>query len=188
MRKKAQIMDAQAMQRSITRMAHEILERNKGLDGLVLVGIRTRGAFLAERIADKLSAIEGVRPPVSHLDARPYRDDVAPAPGAAAGGSRCPVEGLDVRDKTVVLVDDVLYTGRTVRAALDAIMATGRARMVQLSTLIDRGHRELPIRPDFVGKNVPTARDEEIAVYLREVDGEDAVWIIQPGASGQSGR
>ncbi len=170
MNKKAQIMDGTSMGRSITRMAHEILERNKGLDGVVLVGILTRGATLAERIAEKLYAIESVRPLVQPLDARPYRDDIST-------GVRHPVEGLNVSNQTVVLVDDVLYTGRTVRAALDAILLTGRANMIQLATLIDRGHRELPIRPDFVGKNVPTGKDEEILVRFEEVDGENGVWI-----------
>ena len=173
MQKKAQIMDATGMSRSITRMAHEVLERNKGLDNLVLVGILTRGAVLADRIADRLLDIEGLRPAVRHLDARPYRDDLG-----TQNQPRPSVAGLDVADKVVVLVDDVLYTGRTVRAAMDAIMATGRARMVQLAALVDRGHRELPIRPDFVGKNVPTARDEAIAVRLTERDGEDSVWIV----------
>lgn len=161
------------MRRSITRMAHEILERNKGLENVLLLGIETRGAHLAARIAERLLEIEGVQPDVETLDPRPYRDDVADR-----SASRLPVPGLDVKDKTVVLVDDVLYTGRTVRAALDAIMCTGRARMVQLAALIDRGHRELPIRPDFVGKNVPTAKDESIEVELREVDEEDGVWIV----------
>lgn len=172
MEKKTQIMDATAMRRSITRMAHEILERNKGLENVLLLGIETRGAHLAARIAERLLEIESMQPEVKTLDPRPYRDDVA-HPGA----SRQAVANLDVKDKIVVLVDDVLYTGRTVRAALDAIMCTGRARMVQLAALIDRGHRELPIRPDFVGKNVPTAKDESIAVELREVDEEDGVWI-----------
>lgn len=170
-----QILDATAMERSITRMAHEVLERNKGLEALLLVGIKTRGAYLADRIADRLQRIEGERPPVWHLDARAYRDDVK-----AAASSRPPVEGLDVENRTVVLVDDVLFTGRTVRAALDAVMATGRPKFVQLASLVDRGHRELPIRPDYVGKNVPTSREESVAVRLREVDEEDGVWIVKP--------
>lgn len=171
--KKAQIMDGKNLNRSITRMAHEILERNKGLDNLVFVGIKTGGAYLAERLADKLLDIEGVRPQVYHLDAGPYRDDVA-----AEERERKPLHDLDIAKRTVILVDDVLYTGRTVRAALDALMATGRARMVQLAALVDRGHRELPIRPDFVGKNVPTARDEFISVELTDTDDEDGVWIV----------
>jgi pyrimidine operon attenuation protein / uracil phosphoribosyltransferase len=170
---KAQLMDSNGMGRSITRMAHEILERNKGLQNVFLVGIQTRGATLADRIADKLLDIEGVRPPVFHLDARPYRDDVV-----VHSLSRHPIADLDIQDKVVVLVDDVLYTGRTVRAAIDALMSTGRARMVQLAALIDRGHRELPIRADYVGKNVPTSKDEAIAVHLQEVDEEDGVWIV----------
>ena len=172
MNPKAQIMDSVAMRRSITRMAHEILERNKGLDGVALVGIVTRGAHLADRLAGKLLEIEGTKDEVYHLDSRPYRDDVI------GETTRRPLEGIAVSGKTVVMVDDVLYTGRTVRAALDALMATGRAKAVQLAALIDRGHRELPIRADFVGKNVPTAKDEKIAVHLTEVDGEDGVWIV----------
>lgn len=174
MNPKAQILDEPSMQRSITRMSHEILERNKGLDNVTLVGILTRGATLAARIATKLKEIEGVIPDVQTLDARPYRDDIGEGHELQP---RRGVDGLNVLGKTVVLVDDVLYTGRTVRAALDAIMATGRAKTVQLAALIDRGHRELPIRPDFVGKNVPSGRDEEILVRFQEVDGEDGVWI-----------
>lgn len=172
MNSKAQIMDSVGMRRSITRMAHEVLERNKGLENVVLVGIETRGAKLADRMAERLLDIEGAAAPVFHLNPRAYRDDVGDST------NRAPIAGLDVAGKTVVLVDDVLYTGRTVRAALDALMSTGRPRTVQLAALVDRGHRELPIRADFVGKNVPTARDEEIAVHLTEVDGEDGVWIV----------
>lgn len=168
------ILDGVAMQRSITRMSHEVLERNKGLDGVVLIGIKTRGAVLGDRIAQKMAQIEGKAPNVWHLDVRPYRDDVK-----GAEPRRNPVEGLDVEGRTVVLVDDVLYTGRTVRAALDAVMATGRPRLVQLAALIDRGHRELPVRPDFIGKNVPTSREESVAVRFTEVDGEDGVWIVK---------
>lgn len=173
MRKKAQIMDTVGMRRSITRMAHEILERNKGLDNVVIVGIERRGVDLAQRIAERLLDIEGVQPPVFSLNPTPFRDD------APTGVARQPLQGLDVKNRVVVLVDDVLYTGRTVRAAMDAIMTSGRARMIQLAVLIDRGHRELPIRPDYVGKNVPTARDEAIAVELSSVDEEDSVWIVE---------
>lgn len=169
---KTQIMDVTAMRRSITRMAHEVLERNKGLDGVILVGIETRGAVLADEMAERLLDIEGVKVTVYHLNARPYRDDVT------GNGQREPVKGMEIKGRTVVLVDDVLYTGRTVRAALDALMSTGRARTVQLAALIDRGHRELPIRADFVGKNVPTAWNETIAVHFSKTDGEDGVWIV----------
>lgn len=178
MQTKAQIMDEVGMHRSITRMAHEILERNKGLEGLTMVGIQTRGAILADRIADKMASIEGTRPPVQHLDPRPYRDDVD-----AARRPHPSQVNLTVQNQAVVLVDDVLYTGRTVRAALDALMSAGRARTVQLAALIDRGHRELPIRADYVGKNVPTSRNEMIAVRLQEVDHEDGVWIVDPDDS-----
>ncbi|GMA61812.1 bifunctional pyr operon transcriptional regulator/uracil phosphoribosyltransferase PyrR [Alicyclobacillus fastidiosus] len=173
MQNKSQIMDDAAMRRSMTRMAHEILERNKGLDDIVLVGILTRGVALAQRIAAKLQEIEGESVPCLTLDARPFRDDVA-----HDQVQQVPPPDLNVVGRNVVLVDDVLYTGRTVRAALDAIMRAGRAQSVQLAALVDRGHRELPIRPDFVGKNVPTGRMEEVIVKLAEVDGEDGVWIV----------
>lgn len=168
---KTQIMDSTAMRRSITRMAHELLERNKGLEEVVLVGIETRGARLADRLAERLLEIEGTHVEVVSLNPRPFRDDVEEAL------PREPLHGANITGKKVVLVDDVLYTGRTARAALDALMMTGRPRNVQLAALVDRGHRELPIRADFVGKNVPTARDESIAVRMTEVDGEDGVWI-----------
>ena len=172
MSQKTQIMDDAAMRRSLTRMAHEILERNKGLDDVVLVGIVTRGVALAERIREKLAEIEGQTIPCLSLDPTPYRDD-----RADARPTKAHVPALDVAKRRVILVDDVLYTGRTVRAALDAIMDAGRAQSVQLAALVDRGHRELPIRPDFIGKNVPTSREEQVIVRLREVDGEDGVWI-----------
>lgn len=168
---KSQIMDDAAIRRSLTRMAHEILERNRGLDNIVLVGIVTRGVVLAERLAQKLEEIEGERVPALRLDPSPFRDD------RQADRHHESVPSIDVRDRKIVLVDDVLFTGRTVRAALDAIMQAGRAQIVQLATLVDRGHRELPIRPDFIGKNVPTSTSEEVIVRFVEVDGEDGVWI-----------
>lgn len=167
-----QIMDDAAMRRSMSRMAHEILERNKGLGDIVLVGIVTRGVALAKRISDKLAAIEGESVACLSLDPTPFRDDR----GIPSSADRV-VPALDIVEKKVILVDDVLYTGRTVRAALDGIMQAGRAQSVQLATLVDRGHKELPIRPDYIGKNVPTAKNEQVIVRLLEVDGEDGVWI-----------
>jgi len=168
------LLDEAAIRRALTRIAHEILERNKGVDGCVLVGIRTRGIYLARRLAERIAAIEGVQVPVGELDITLYRDDLSLKNGdqPEVRGSHIPV---DVTGKTIILVDDVLYTGRTARAALDAIIDYGRPRMIQLAVLIDRGHRELPIRPDYVGKNVPTARNEIVAVQLVEVDGQDQV-------------
>jgi len=179
-REKAQVLDEQGIERALTRIAHEILERVGGTDGLALVGIRTRGVSLAQRIAERLRAIDGAKVPVGALDITLYRDDLglkAEAPVLRATEIPFPVSGL-----TVVLVDDVLYTGRTIRAALDAVMDLGRPRMIQLAVLIDRGHRELPIRPDYVGKNLPTARREIVQVLLHEHDGQDRVVIQEPGA------
>jgi len=174
---RTQIMDDMAMNRSITRMAHEILERNKGLNDLAVLGIQTRGKYLAQRISAKLTEIEGVPVYTNALDARPFRDDVHRDLNAAS--SHFMESTMDFQDKIVILVDDVLFTGRTVRAALDAIMYCGRARQIQLAVLIDRGHRELPIRPDYVGKNVPTASEEQIGVDMAEVDGHNGVWIVR---------
>lgn len=166
-------MDKMAMRRALTRIAHEILEKNKGTKDLVLVGIRTRGVPLAQRLAAKIQEIEGVRVPVGSLDITLYRDDLESlAPNPVVHETSLPAS---IQDKIVVLVDDVLYTGRTVRAALDALVDFGRPRRIQLAVLVDRGHRELPIRADFVGKNVPTSRREVIAVQVEEVDGEDRV-------------
>lgn len=169
------VMDETAIRRALTRIAHEILERNKGIDHCVLVGIKTRGIFLARRIAERIREIEGVPIPIGELDTTAYRDDIqhdvaSPQPAALP---------LPVHDKKVILFDDVLYTGRTVRAAMDALMDNGRPRAIQLAVLVDRGHRELPIRPDYVGKNLPTARLEAIEVSLQEVDGKDCVKILQ---------
>jgi pyrimidine operon attenuation protein/uracil phosphoribosyltransferase len=177
-REKAQVLDEPGIERALTRIAHEILERAGATDGLALVGIRTRGVSLARRIADRLQSIEGAKVPVGALDITLYRDDLglkAEVPILRETDIPFPVEG-----KTIVLVDDVLYTGRTIRAALDAIMDLGRPRMIQLAVLIDRGHRELPVRPDYVGKNLPTARREIVQVLLREHDGQDRVVIQEP--------
>lgn len=172
---KARIMDEEAMRRAITRIAHEILEKNKGIEGLVLVGIRRRGVPLAERLARQIEAIEGRRVPVGSLDITLYRDDLTlRSDHPVVHRTEVP---FAVQGKKVVLVDDVLYTGRTVRAALDAIMDLGRPALIQLAVLVDRGHRELPIRADYVGKNVPTSRREIIHVKLKETDDEDAVTI-----------
>ncbi|MGI6097511.1 MAG: bifunctional pyr operon transcriptional regulator/uracil phosphoribosyltransferase PyrR [Dethiobacteria bacterium] len=178
MGRQKQIMDADAIRRALTRIAHEIVERNKGVKDLVLVGIISRGVPLARRLAAKIKEIEnGVELPVGFLDITPYRDDLD------AGGENkglYKVENtlpVSVKGKKVILVDDVLYTGRSVRAAMDAVINQGRPDMIQLAILVDRGHRELPIRPDFVGKNVPTSRKESISVRLQEIDGRDEVVI-----------
>jgi pyrimidine operon attenuation protein/uracil phosphoribosyltransferase len=174
-RRKAQIMDADDMSRALTRMAHQILEQNRGPESLILVGIQRRGAPLAERIAQLMSGFEGGKVPVGVLDITLYRDDlqlVAKQP--VVGKTELP---KSIEDQVVVLVDDVLFTGRTVRAAMDELMDFGRPRAVQLAVLIDRGHREIPIRADFVGKNVPTSAKEIISVKVKEMDGEDSVTV-----------
>ncbi len=173
------LMDQAAIRRALTRIAHEIIERNKGVDNCVLVGIKTRGYPLAARLAEKIEQIETKQVPVGELDITLYRDDLSlrEADGEPlVKGSHIPV---DITGKTVILVDDVLYTGRTVRAALDALIDQGRPGRIQLAVLIDRGHRELPIRPDFVGKNVPTSKEEQVAVQVEEVDRLDQVLLIK---------
>ncbi|MDY2637544.1 MAG: bifunctional pyr operon transcriptional regulator/uracil phosphoribosyltransferase PyrR [Phascolarctobacterium sp.] len=173
--KKNVIMDADAMRRAIVRIAHEIIERNKGVDNVVLVGIRTRGVPIAERLAAAIKEIEKVELPVGMLDITLYRDDLSTlAYNPVCHGTEI---DFDVDGKTVILVDDVLYTGRTIRCALDAIIDMGRPKAIQLAVLIDRGHRELPIRADFAGKNVPTSHKEAIEVYLAEQDSVDEVAI-----------
>ena len=169
------VLDGAEITRSLTRVAHEILERVKGADDLVLLGIPTRGVFLARRIAERIQAIEGREVAVGSLDVTMYRDDLRRAPARALLPTEIPAEGID--DKIVILVDDVLYSGRTIRAALDAMNDIGRPRMVQLAVLVDRGHRDLPIRADYVGKNIPTSRSEKVHVLLAEHDGDDAVLI-----------
>ena len=178
MKEKAQVMDAESMRRALVRMAHELLERNKSADHLALVGIRTRGVVLAQRLAKAVADIESVQVPLGTLDITRYRDD---RPQRGAPTVRPTALPFDVAEKTIVLVDDVLYTGRTVRAALDALMDLGRPAGIQLAVLIDRGHRELPIRPDYVGKNLPTSSREHVAVRVQELDGTDAVVIEEPG-------
>lgn len=176
MKEKAQILDKEGIRRSLTRIAHEIIERNKGTDNLTLVGIRRRGVPLAERLAERIRDIEGRVVPVGTLDITLYRDDLttlAYQPLVRSTEIPFPVSG-----KTVVLVDDVIFTGRTIRAALDALIDLGRPRVIQLAVLIDRGHRELPIRADYVGKNVPTSGKEEVSVRLVEIDGEERVVIL----------
>lgn len=169
----AEIMDESAVRRALTRISFEILEKNHGCRQLLLAGVPTRGVPLAARIADKLGEVEGFRPPVISLDIGPYRDDQPrPAPPDVPG-----LPGL--AGCTVVIVDDVLYTGRSVRAAIEAVSRMGRAGRIQLAVLIDRGHRELPIRPDYVGKNLPTAQNERVQVHLTETDGEDRVSILK---------
>jgi len=175
---RVRVLDAASIERSLTRIAHEILERNKGLPGLGIVGVQTRGVPLARRLAATLGSIEGTPPPVGVLDINLYRDDLSRiADHPVLRRTEIPFE---IDDATIVLVDDVLYTGRTVRAALDAVMDLGRPRAIQHAVLVDRGHRELPLRADFVGKNVPTAPAERVDVLLRETDGRDEVLIVKP--------
>lgn len=172
---KALIMDEKAIERAIVRIAHEIIEKNKGVENIVLIGIKTRGLPLAIKLAKNIEKIEGSKVPVFPLDVTYYRDDLDDKDVSAPKS----VEDFDynIKDKSVILVDDVLYTGRTVRAALDAIVDKGRPKNVELAVLIDRGHRELPIRADFIGKNVPTSRNERISVLLNEIDGTSQVII-----------
>ncbi len=184
LREKAKVMDRETIRRTLTRMAHEIVERNGGGADLCLVGICRRGVPLAERLAAHVAEAERVRIPVGTLDVTPYRDDRSArktSQGAAPGmETRLP---FPVADRRIILVDDVLYTGRTVRAALDALIDLGRPASIQLAVLVDRGHRELPIRPDFVGKNLPTSAREIVTVRLAETDGEDEVVIEEPAES-----
>ena len=174
MQRKTLIMDEQQMRRSVTRMAHEIIERNGGVADVALVGICRRGEPLARMLAESIERVEGTRVPVGIVDISFYRDDLPRMKEPRLNRTDIP---FDVTGKTVVLVDDVLYTGRTVRAAMDALMDVGRARRIQLAVLIDRGHRELPIRADFVGKNIPTATSEFIRVSVEGIDSETNVWL-----------
>lgn len=176
-KQKAVILDSEGIRRALTRIAHEIIERNRGTDKLALIGIRSRGVPLAGRLAGKIMQIEGKEVPVGTLDITLYRDDLSTLstqPLVRKTEVPFPVEG-----KTIVLVDDVMYTGRTIRAALDAVIDLGRPKLIQLAVLVDRGHRELPIRADYVGKNVPTSKKEDVAVLLEEIDGEEKVIITE---------
>jgi pyrimidine operon attenuation protein/uracil phosphoribosyltransferase len=171
----SRLLDPEEIKRATTRIAHEILERNKGASDVVLAGIAARGDDLARRLAGEIQRIEGASVPVGVLDITFYRDDIGMrAEAPEVGETRV---DFDITGKVVILVDDVLFSGRTIRAAMDALMDFGRPSAIQLAVLVDRGHRELPIRADFVGKNVPTRRDEDVRVALRETDGEDAVFV-----------
>ena len=176
MKMKSKILDQSAIERAIRRIAHEIVEQNKGLDNIYLVGIRSRGVPMANRLADYLKQIEGVEVPVGVVDITLYRDDLSTiSHQPVLKGSEI---DFDIEDANIILVDDVLYTGRTIRAAFDALLDFGRPRKIQLCVLIDRGHRELPIKANYVGKNVPTAQNEIIKVSFEETDGEDSVKIM----------
>ena len=170
--KTKEVVDELTVKRAITRITYEIIERNKDLNKIILAGIKTRGVFIAHRIQERLEQLENISVPVLELDTKPFRDDVK-------SGEDTSLISVDVTDREVILVDDVLYTGRTIRAAIDNIVRQGRPARVSLAVLVDRGHRELPIRPYYVGKNIPTSRSEEIIVEMMELDGQDRVLITE---------
>lgn len=174
---KAKIIDEDGLKRTITRLSHEILERNKGSENIILIGMRTRGEFLANRIQKKIEEIDNKKPILGILDATLYRDDFR----TRLKQPEVSVTDItfDINEKDIILIDDVLYTGRTVRASLDAIMDLGRPSTIQFCVLVDRGHREMPIKADFVGKNIPTSIHEEIKVKMKEIDDEDAVYLVE---------
>lgn len=177
MKLKASLLDNKAIKRTIIRISHEIIEKNKGIENIVLVGIKRRGYPIAKRIAKNIENIEGVEVPVGYVDITLYRDDITEIKDIPEINN---IDlGVNVIGKKVILVDDVLYTCRTVRAAIDAVMDSGRPEQVQLAVLIDRGHKELPIRADYVGKNIPTSKNEIIAVEIEEIDNEDSVKIYE---------
>jgi pyrimidine operon attenuation protein/uracil phosphoribosyltransferase len=177
MKEKAKLLDQETMNRSLVRIAHEIVEKNKGIQDVCIVGIRTRGVHLAARLAGFIKNIENKDVPVGILDITLYRDDLTLI--ASQPIVHKTEINFDMEDKNIILVDDVLYSGRTIRAAMDALIDLGRPKSIQLAVLIDRGHRELPIRPDYVGKNIPTAKDETVEVHLIEVEGVDEVVIVE---------
>lgn len=178
MKLKSKVLDSAGVKRTLQRIAHEILEKNQGVENLVVVGIRNKGAYLAERIAKNIKTIEGKEVPVGAMDITLYRDDLTEI--AEQPVVRSTEIKFDITGKKIILVDDVLFTGRTVRCALDELIDFGRPANIQLAVLIDRGHRELPIRPDFVGKNIPTAKDESVEVKLKETDDTEEVLILVP--------
>lgn len=170
--KTKEIVDEMTMKRAITRITYEIIERNKDLNNIVLAGIKTRGVFIAKRIQERLKQLEEIDVPLGELDTKPFRDDVKVEEDTTEMIA-------DINGRDVILVDDVLYTGRTIRAAIDNLVSLGRPSRVSLAVLVDRGHRELPIRADYVGKNIPTSRSEEIIVHMTEVDGQDTVLLLE---------
>lgn len=174
---KANLLDERAINRTLIRISHEIIEKNKGIKDVVLIGIKRRGYPLAERIAENIYKFEGIKIPVGFVDITLYRDDISTINEVPTLNNKN--LGVNIVGKKVILIDDVLYTCRTVRAAIDAIMDTGRPNQIQLAVLIDRGHKELPIRADYVGKNIPTSKDEIVAVQINEIDGEDSVKIYE---------
>ena len=173
-----EILDGSSMQRALTRITYEIIEQNKGVDNLVFVGIKTRGVYLAKRLAKRLNQLENVEIPVAALDVSLYRDDRHVPDYTQEPTVKTDQLDIDITNKHVILVDDVLFTGRTVRAALDALMDQGRPATISLAVLVDRGHRELPVRPDFIGKNIPTAMNERIKVSMTEVDDQDSINLV----------
>lgn len=174
---KAVILDDKAMKRALARVSHEIIEKNKGVEDIVLIGVKRRGVPLAERIAKNIEEFEGVKVPVGSVDITLYRDDLSTL-NEDPNVNNDKIE-VEIKDKKVIIVDDVVYTGRTVRASIDAIFHNGRPNMIQLAVMVDRGHRELPIRPDYVGKNIPTSHEEIVSVSVSEIDGEDSVKIYE---------
>ncbi|MEW9093673.1 MAG: bifunctional pyr operon transcriptional regulator/uracil phosphoribosyltransferase PyrR [Clostridiaceae bacterium] len=177
MKLKASILDDKSIKRALTRISHEIIEKNKGVEDIVLIGVKRRGYPLAERISKNIENFEGLNVPVGSVDITLYRDDLTSVD--VQPQVRDEEIGVDVKDKNVIIIDDVIYTGRTVRAAIDAIFKNGRPKMIQLAVLVDRGHRELPIRPDYVGKNIPTSKSEIVSVEVEEIDGVDSVKIYE---------
>lgn len=173
-----EIWDDLAIKRALTRITYEIIEKNKGTDNLVIVGIKTRGVYLAQRIHDRIQKLENVDVPFGQLDITLYRDDRHDASLKQDPVINSEEIGIDINNKNVILIDDVIYTGRTIRAAMDALMDQGRPSSISVGVLVDRGHRELPIRADFVGKNIPTSNDEQVSVNVNEIDGQDSVELI----------